>query len=607
MKDPRSKVLCCLIVFFALSSCTYSPEEEFFKNIVQPDPQATISLNTFNNADTIYLYDAATFSFNVGVDQGEIEKVEVLLDEEPLQTYSSSSGTFNINYQSLRTGNFELKVQFTATTGSGSLAEVSGGEKLLVWRTWTLSIDVEPPPKPELELSAYNGFLRLDWTAYTKPNFVEYYVVSSQENETKKVVRIKNQNQTYWIDSSYVGGMPVSYRVGITAQGNANSDPKERNDPQTFVLTYRNADSTVTLTWRKAPFESSVKEYVIEENNNVKWQITNVLDTAIVFKPDVIYRAPLFFRLKVIPKYPSTYYLGQNFRAVAQPVASNKISHGAGALYYNSGINSIIGYSNPGTPQLSIYNEEMQIAEAIELDYATFSVPYTGVLAYIVKDRRVVQVNLLNKERKSYHLQMPTPNYDGPSRMSGASNGTVSFGYHYNRTSTLPETWFGTVYSMADNQTIYHHQVVAETANVVSTISDDGKYLRFPDNEKIYQINGGTLELIGEFPVNWFVDFRPDDSEEILVSGAGGLEIYNTIDLTLNRTITPPSGYVFYSFDPVTKYALFMRPNTKEQFFINIDTQETVPVKFYYSGNDMTYSLLNGILFSEDGQYIKIF
>lgn len=140
MKDP-GKYLSALVLTF-ISGCAYEIEELYYKEIPPPEHQITFKLNKYDDADTIFLSGAETFTYEVGITPGKIEQVQMLLDDQVLLT--SQGGKINYPFQGnlLKDGIYQLTIRFVASPGTGSLAESTGNEKLNASRTWMLKIDV---------------------------------------------------------------------------------------------------------------------------------------------------------------------------------------------------------------------------------------------------------------------------------------------------------------------------------------------------------------------------------------------------------------------------------------------------------------------------------
>lgn len=122
--------------------CAYENEEIYYKEIIQPEHEITFILEKYDNADTIYLSAPETFTYEVGINPGEIERVQLLLGDRVLLTSRGGRISYPFSGDVLQEGIHDLTIRFVATTGSGSLAENTGVEKLNVARTWMLKIDL---------------------------------------------------------------------------------------------------------------------------------------------------------------------------------------------------------------------------------------------------------------------------------------------------------------------------------------------------------------------------------------------------------------------------------------------------------------------------------
>ena len=94
------------LILLIAGSCTFTTEDDFFQTIPQPAPIGTISLDTLDEKDTIFLYRGVEFSFNVGINKGSIKETKVTLDDRELFSTNSASGKFFIMHGNLKTGTF---------------------------------------------------------------------------------------------------------------------------------------------------------------------------------------------------------------------------------------------------------------------------------------------------------------------------------------------------------------------------------------------------------------------------------------------------------------------------------------------------------------------
>ena len=148
------------------NSCTYQPEEEYFKNIEQGTARYSVMLNEYSAVDTIRIYGYTQFTFNLGISQGKLQKVEVTLNGNVIHSSGQPGGSFAIHQHYLRTGYHELKLQFVATSGTGSIADNEGLEQVQVWRKWVLEIYVDLPAEPLVRTEIKSGYAVVSWTPY---------------------------------------------------------------------------------------------------------------------------------------------------------------------------------------------------------------------------------------------------------------------------------------------------------------------------------------------------------------------------------------------------------------------------------------------------------
>ncbi|HTE32234.1 MAG TPA: hypothetical protein VK666_17760, partial [Chryseolinea sp.] len=236
---------------FLAFACTFAPSEEYFKEIEQVSAMAYIDLSTYNETDTILLDHPTTFNFNVDISNpSTLEQVEIILDSKPSFSSYTPRGDFTLSPLNIPPGLHQLTIQFKAKSNSGSLADNVGAEYFQVWKTWVLKVvkyDIDPPQVPDLKITETDGRLRLDWTPYTKKNFISYTLKLSFPQEHEIV--FTDPLTTHWVDSSFLWGsatfaLTVSNTFG-TASNNTRID-----EPQTLTVTYDATDTTASLKWK---------------------------------------------------------------------------------------------------------------------------------------------------------------------------------------------------------------------------------------------------------------------------------------------------------------------------------------------------------------------
>lgn len=352
-----------------ISGCMYVPDEEVFTDIALPDPVATIALSNYNDGDTIVLYTAADFSFNVGINKGNIKQVSVLLSGKTLYDGSGPGGLFHIRDENLKTGLFELKIEFISSAGSGSLLDKLGGEVFSVWRQWIVKIDVDPPPAPILEIGSNTEFLTLSWQPYLKDNFVSYEFVSFRGS---RHIVIEDRHVTSWTDSTFLWGQ-AAYLVTVnTLLHSQASQEVVARYPQELQFDYRAEDSTANFTWRKSHFYGAFKEVEILEDDSTRLKINTPTDTTVRLKlKDVIMgrRMKLNFHLRA--KYHNEDFSDQY--NLHDPLGLIKFENPI-AMYFNLGIDKLIGFDQR-LGDLDVYDSEPSLVASAGPVRGNFIIP----------------------------------------------------------------------------------------------------------------------------------------------------------------------------------------------------------------------------------------
>ena len=130
-----------LLLLF-LPACSYETDEIYFKEIPPPQHEITFTLDKYNEDDVIYLSRPETFSFEIGITPGKIERVQLMLNDEVLLTTLGGKISYPFDDDLIKPGVYEMTIEVIALPGTGSLAEETGFEKLHLSRSWTVQIDI---------------------------------------------------------------------------------------------------------------------------------------------------------------------------------------------------------------------------------------------------------------------------------------------------------------------------------------------------------------------------------------------------------------------------------------------------------------------------------
>lgn len=595
------------ILFLALTlitGCTFTPEDVYFKELDQEPGIASINLNE-TSADVIAIYQPTTFTYEVFITKGLISEVQVLLNNEVISTSQSTSGTITLDWIDLKTGTQELKIQFLTTSGTGSLADKLGGEYLQVWRTWTLNIDVDPPAKPQLSTAVENGFFKLSWDAYTKPNFTGYSIEASDASGRRRSVVLQDPSANFWIDSSYTGGYATTYHVNVSNLAGNITSTLNLSDLQALTSEYSAMDSTVVLRWRKVKYPGALKRYAFYINDVLVNSISLHSDTVYRHKFDnVLFGGIVRLDFKVEAQYPSYREYSENYINY-NPLEAPQLS-GNPILYWHAGTQQLIAKRDD--EKAYVYSPDMQSFTSYTFS-DDIAVPASGPYFYYISGFFIHQVNLLT------HTIVKTVSREGlssfnPTLQAGANQLVLYNAYGGGFTQySLGRFYydFSTETSIKKVIAQYDAKEVMVSALQAPVLSGGGTYAFHNHSKDILHYDGASLlENYSSPPANVaFLGFRPDAFDQYFWMDFSSREVklYTIEGNTLVNTLPSiPSGYHFRNYDPVSKYLLFENTTASQLYLMHIETgvQKIIPVS--PNGN---FTLLNGKLFTRDGYYYE--
>ncbi|WP_276372156.1 hypothetical protein [Chryseolinea sp. H1M3-3] len=585
--------LIALILLF-LTSCTFSSDEEYFNTVDPPDvSKASISLSEANEGDTIRIYESTKFHYNINTNGGRIKSVRASVGRVAYVSGSNSSiGEFNV-YSTSQSGTFELLIEFTSTTGTGSLADVLGGEELSGFKKWVLVCDFSRPATPTVDLRIENGLLKVTWPKYLKPNF-QKYVVYRYADGISYATEIKDANQNSWFDDGYSGG-PKSVKYGVSIHSAVGSSNAERNYSYNPLIqfTFNKQDTSATLKWNKNPFHKAFKEYVISNPPNIAVTITDISDTVRTIK-----LSNLFFGDQQAVTF--------EVNAIKNDIAFNTVQHAfilgdsipvARSIYYSPHIHAYV-LAQDYPHKILFMNSDFKITREQNAELSTF--PYPGKYYYNFPTDRINQVDI---ETGTMKTRVTGSSVIG---WNVAGNGVIivkafyrNFGkFHYN----------ASVYDLQNDKALFSTGISSTQFDVTALpmrMADDGKYFITLSNHQVYKvIPGDTSTLIGSLnPAAQFIGFRTDKSNEVMFNKGSSMALYDANTLSWLRDVGPPqNGFQFSSYDHQTKYMLWTRRNSNDAYLVNIETGGYKHIKLTAQA-----VLLNGFLFIPGrGLYIEV-
>lgn len=571
-----------------LTSCNYTPTEVYFKNVTKAiGGNSVITLNSLTQLDTLVITKTTTVNFNFATQTGaNILKVEVSLGGTVIYSSPLSQGFFQIDDSPSLYGTFStLKIDVTKADNNGSLASSFGLESVDTWDSWVIEY-FNPPPTPVIYTSVKNGFLELNWTplpAAYKKYFTNYTINISLPYERQIV--ISNPNTSTYADSAYLEGISRTFSLTLNAGSfSVTTQSLTKIENLTANASFDHSDSAITVQWSKSKYPAALSKVQIYVDGIFVANINDGADTTVVGKPrPILFGKTSAVVVNYLLKYPyPNYTLSSAFASLKNPIAQgflyfgqtpfNNVSLYAQNLSYSKANDEFI--LNTSTSPLRFANLTTRTKDSLYLSsYYNLVVPYPGDFIY----NSSTQINVSQKTFVNLPLS-------GATFIDGADNQYIATSYN--------------IFDMVSNSPIFSLDV--------QDISDDGKFALYHNFQgiTIYSLTGNPYQNQASIPPGYHsLQFRPDNCTELYNYASSKISILSSIDGSLKRTITVPTGWNVLNYDPVTKTFLATNSQTYMVYLINIDT--LVQTQIIAIGSNCSL-LLNGYLFSTDGGYVKI-
>lgn len=202
-----------LLVFFILvfQSCEFEPDKVYMRSVNENIPPPEIQVVELNlDYDTVYLYTGKKIHFSFVSDNQEIKAVRFVIDGLEKYLVYSSSGVFDLDYNSLTYGIHTLLMEVYTASGTGSIAEILGKEAYIASKSWILNV-MHHNYSTNLSTDVIDGLMRLSWEKYLGHDFKEYMIYRQPGWENTEIARVTTN---YFIDRSYVGEVAI-YKVSV--------------------------------------------------------------------------------------------------------------------------------------------------------------------------------------------------------------------------------------------------------------------------------------------------------------------------------------------------------------------------------------------------------
>ncbi|GAB5536315.1 MAG: hypothetical protein Rubg2KO_25640 [Rubricoccaceae bacterium] len=263
--------LAALLLFWAgCDALTFSPGAEIPVTEVDPTP-GTLTLDLTASEDTLALWGTVEITYNLeALGTGPVDSLRFRLGDRVLPF--TLSEPLVIQTTDFPDGDATLKLAAYASSGTGSLADVYGEERIAAEIMRPVVIDNAPPETVAVQsLAPENGRLTLRWERYPRVNFSGYRIYRSAPDGSNRrlLATISDRDSTAWGDPTYIGGDAARYDIELVAgDGRAaqGSSLTSRSYPVPEIVSASgDASREIFLSWTGTRFPGALDQYEIYE------------------------------------------------------------------------------------------------------------------------------------------------------------------------------------------------------------------------------------------------------------------------------------------------------------------------------------------------------
>ncbi|MCD7972020.1 MAG: hypothetical protein LUG18_05035 [Candidatus Azobacteroides sp.] len=238
-----------------LYACEYQNDEMNYHTLIPPEEEINITYNLADipEGETIYIYAPTSLSYMLNTSAGEIISTEFYLNNQPIN--HSESKIFLTPDDIPKNTTSKLKLNITLTSGTGSLAEILGGEKKNFEFYYPIKY-VSPDIKLNIKQRISNDkHLELYWE---KPQLegtdvASYSIFYYDNGEEIFVEEISDPDITSYTDRNYVYGSKT-FKI-VTTYQSEQITPKE----DFYTVKYNEFTSNMFSTGSSESFKLRIK------------------------------------------------------------------------------------------------------------------------------------------------------------------------------------------------------------------------------------------------------------------------------------------------------------------------------------------------------------
>lgn len=538
MRKNKLTALIILLVILSIGACEYKPEGSFTR-IVNPEnetPDLSVDFNL--DQDTNYLLWSTELEVNWEIRNKELLGFKLYIDDKEVHIGSYSDHDFDITLEKdlvdgfSENGLYHLKFELYTNSGTGSIADLAGGEGYIytVQRYLFMTDEVEKPHF--LSVQKKDGSLELEWKKFKGIYFYSYDVIKQKVNPVVSkgfyYASIDDRETTSMFDKAYVGE-PVRFYVQTRFRGgHFSTDTIELSNsiPQIQSETL-NDENSIKYSWNKTAYYNNFGGYrlSIDDTDGPPYTyqelitLTDVADTVYsLYHPKI--GVDIAMLLTVVPKYENPFFEDLWTR---NKLFSTTVTNRLGSEFpeYNI-IYTPIGHTEYfkrwGEPKINTFNTKNQTFGTIASSYNYSDFAVSSNAKYLISTTSMPSVEIRNLQTNTHEL-IPFEQLDCESKPSSVSISDNKIAV-LNPINGLKIWDLENMTQVAETQISYYGPLV---------ISPDGSFLIRQEN--LGEIVDGTVNWVldGQFQNQdiLHLEFIPDASRKVVICTHNNVNIVN--------------------------------------------------------------------------------
>ncbi len=242
-----------ILILLTVLSCQKELDNENFRDVQPPDPTHPFDLNLISEHDTLLLFKNTEFKYQLNSYGLTIWDGRFSLGDQEW-VVNSQDGSFYVSPREYSPGFDTLRAYIYTNSGSGSLADMTGGEGYFIQKNWLVLIDNRPaiPITPSNSITK-EGYLKISWPKCDQYNFHSYEITGSHGINNM----VYDADSCFYIDSSYVGG-EITFRINLRVIGDdgqhAWGNTLDINDPEPVMNFEDIGLDSVRISWNRSNY-----------------------------------------------------------------------------------------------------------------------------------------------------------------------------------------------------------------------------------------------------------------------------------------------------------------------------------------------------------------